>query len=300
MTLQVERARVRSLDVDRNEITWEVSSGTQDVLDFTFQVVRSESPEGPFDPITPEFEDRYLYIDSRIPSGDKFRQLWYRIKLRHKATDTTTDTASFTNEADPDLVAAYIRRVEQAVFAQVTGRACWLFKRRTFGTRCPSCWDSTTGRRTRSSCLTCYDTGYLRGYLNPIEIYAQIDPSAKTTSLMPQQKNQEVLTQARMTFYPNVSPEDVIVEAENKRWRVVTASQTERLRAPVHQELTLRQINNTDVEYKLPLNLDTALRDLQASPARMFVNATTFGGNILEATPDVFALYSTRPRNAKE
>jgi hypothetical protein len=56
VSLRIERPRVRSLDVDRNEITWEVTSGTQDALDFTFRVLRSESPEGPFDPLTPEFE----------------------------------------------------------------------------------------------------------------------------------------------------------------------------------------------------------------------------------------------------
>lgn len=299
MTLRIERPLVRSLDVDRNEVTWEVTSGTQDVLDFTFQVFRSESPEGPFDPLTPEFEDRYIYIDSRIPGGDKFRKLWYRIALRHKPTNTTTWSESVCQEAEPDLVAAYVRRMEQTVFAQVIGRRCWLFKRRTFGARCPSCWDNVLQKRTRSNCLTCYDTGFLRGYLNPIEVFVQIDPSAKTQNVQPQQKNQEVMTAARMTFYPNVSPEDVLVEAENKRWRVIAVQQTERLRAPIRQEMSLRQINNTDIEYKLPINLDTALRDLDPSPPRMFVNATMFGDNIAERCPDIFALYATDPSDPR-
>lgn len=299
MSLKIERPRVRSLDADRNEVTWEVTSGTQDVLDFTFRVLRSESPEGPFDPLTPEFEDRYFYVDARLPAGDKFRTLWYRIALRHKATDTTTYTESFAHTAEPDLIADYVRRHHQTVLQEASGRTCWILKRRTFGTRCGGCWDQISSRRTRSGCLMCYDTGYLRGYLNPIAVAVQIDPASKAQAIMPQQKHQEVVTGGRMGYYPNLSPDDLIVEAENLRWRVQTVTPIERLRAVVKQSFTARQLNDQDIEYKIPINLDDALRDYEASPPRMYVNATDFGNNVREKTPDIFALYATRPTNLK-
>ncbi len=292
--LEITEFKVRSLDVDRNELSW-AASGNADPLDYSITVLRSESPEGPFDAIAGPFEDRYLFVDSRIPPGDRFRQLWYRISSRHKATDTTTVTASQCRQAEPDLIASYIRRNEMTLLTEVTGRVCWLFKRRTFGMRCPSCWDSVRGSATRSNCKDCYTTTYLRGYHNPIEVWVQIDPVAKANQLQSQQLDQQQYTAARTSFYPNVSPGDLIVEAENIRWRVQSTTQSERLRAVVKQELSLRRLQDSDIEMKLPINITTALRDIQPSPARMFTNPVDLNSAILERTPNVFANYATRP-----
>jgi hypothetical protein len=297
--IQIEQLRVRSLDVDRNELTWETES-TADALDYTFQVLRSESPEGPFEPITATFEDRYIFVDSRIPAGDKFRQIWYKLRVTAKASSESHDYGPVTRQAEPDLIANYIRRHELILFTQATGRLCWLFKLRTFGPRCPSCWDPTSHKRTRANCLTCYDTGFLRGYHNPIEIWVQIDPAAKAQQNHAQQIEQTVMTSARTSFYPNIVSGDLLVEAENKRWRITTVTQSERLRAPIKQELVMRQITDTDIEYRLPLRLDEALKDIQPSPPRMFTNPTDLISAIDEKTPDIFANYPTYPRNAPE
>lgn len=299
--LPVERLRVRSLDVDSNEVTWEIAGATQeDALDYTFQIFRSESPEGPFEPITQTFEERYIFVDRRLPAGDKFRQIWYRLRVTKKVDDTFHDFGPVTRQAEPDLIANYVRRMEQTLFTQATARLCWLFKRRTFGVRCPSCWDPVSGKKTRANCLTCYQTGFLRGFLNPIEVWVQIDPEAKAQQNNPQQLSQITMTTARMTFYPNVNTGDVIVESENKRWRVDKVTQSERLRSPLKQELVIFRINDTDIEYRLPINLDEALKDIQPSPPRMFTNPTDIQDSIDERTPDIFANYRTYPRGPLE
>lgn len=299
--LPIERLRVRSLDVDSNEVTWEVSGATQeDALDYTFQIFRSESPEGPFEPITQTFEERYIFVDRRLPAGDKFRQIWYRLRVTKKVDSTFQDFGPATRQAEPDLIANYVRRMEQTLFTQATARLCWLFKRRTFGMRCPSCWDPVSGKKTRANCLTCYQTGFLRGFLNPIEVWVQIDPEGKAQQNNAQQISQITMTTARMSFYPNISTGDVIVEAENKRWRVDKVTQSERLRTPLKQELVLFRINDTDIEYRLPINLDEALKDIQPSPPRMFTNPTDIQSSIDERTPDIFANYRTYPRGPLE
>jgi hypothetical protein len=299
-SLPIDKLRVRSLDVDRKEFTWEVNDTQEDVLDYTFQVLRSESPEGPFDPVTETFEDRYIFVDARVPSGDKFRQLWYKLRVMHKASSTVRDFGPLAQEAEPDLVAQFIRRSEMTLLTQVIGRLCWLFKIRTFGPRCQSCWDPTTHKRTRANCLDCYDTGFMRGYHDPIETWFQIDPPAKTQQNNSQQIDQQVSTTARTSFYPNLNPGDLIVEAENKRWRITAVSTSERLRAPVKQEVQIRQVATTDIEYRLPIKLDRALKDIQPSPPRMFTNPTDLADAIEERTPNVFANYETYPRDASE
>lgn len=294
-TLALEKLRVRSLDVDRIEVTWELGQTYEDPRDYSIQISRSESPAGPFDPITAAFEDRYIFVDARIPQGDKFRQLWYRLRVTHKASSTYVDYGPATLEAEPDLVASYIRRSEMTLFTQAIGRLCWLFKRRTFGPRCPSCYDRTTGKKLRANCPSCFGTSFLRGFHDPMEVWIQIDPPAKAQQNQPQQAAQHVSTRARMSFYPNVVPGDVVVEAENKRWVTLTVEQSERLRAPIQQTLTMKQIEPTDIEYALPINLDRALRDIQPSPPRMFSNPMTLQAEIDERTPNVFANYETYP-----
>jgi len=295
VALDIDRLRARTLDTSRMEVTWETSSSTVDALDYTFQVLRSESSEGPWDALTPEFSDRYIFVDGRVPSSDRFRQLWYKLRVKRKSDSSTKDFGPVMNEPEADLVAQYIRRAEQTLFTQAIGRAVWLFPRRTFGFRCTNCWDKVLSAKKIANCIACFDTSFVRGYMNPIEVWMQIDPVARAKQLQSQQQDQQQLTTARMTFYPLVKPGDVIVEAENRRWRTVAVTPTERLRAVIKQELTLRAIQPTDIEYKLPINLTEALRDIQPSPGRMFTNPHTLDSAIEERTPNVFANYTTFP-----
>ncbi len=294
--LEIANLKVCSLDIQLREISWETSNAYADPRDFTMQVWRSEAPDGPFEPVSPLFEDRYTFVDANIPVGDKYRQLWYRLRVTHKSTGAVpVDTKSVTLEAEPDIHAQYIRRVQQTGLTQAFGRAVWLFKRRTFGLRCPSCFNVALQQKTRANCKTCFDVGFLRGYMDPVEVWMQIDPGTKSTSIRDQQKEQTVTVAARMSFHPPISPGDVVVEAENKRWRVCpNVTQSERLRAVVQQQFNLMQIQETDIEYSLPLNLDRAIRDIQPSPGRMFTMPADLNAAITERTPNIFAYYGEK------
>lgn len=290
----IQNLRVRSLDVDSKEITWE-TNGVRDALDYTLEVLRSESPSGPYDVISPPFDDRYIFIDRRIPAGAKYVLLHYKLRVTNKRTQEVTEVGPAAQTPEPDLVALNIRRLEMTYFTQVIGRACWLFKKRVFGPRCRTCWDAILGKRTVDRCLDCFGTGMLRGYHDPIEVWVQIDPSTKSQQNNSQQIAELVSTSARLSYYPNVIPGDVLVEAENKRWRVQTVTTSERLRVVVKQELILRQIEEKDIEFRLPINLTRALRDVQPSPVRMFENAADIESAIENRTADIFDTFMTYP-----
>jgi hypothetical protein len=155
-------------------------------------------------------------------------------------------------------------------------------------------------KRTADRCLDCFGTGILRGYHNPMEVWVQIDPSTKMQQNNAQQIAQFVTSAARMSFYPDVKPGDVLIELENKRWRVQSVTLSERLRAPVKQELVIRQIEDKDIEFKLPLRLDKALRDIQPSPTRMYENATDIHSAIANRTSDIFEAFMTYPDFRKD
>lgn len=267
---------VCSLSLDYLEVSWQIENTTLDPLDFEWTIERSESPGGLWDPVSGPFQDRYRFVDNRVNLLHRDRNLFYRLKSVSKSDADNVIYSSVVNlEAEPDLIAQEIRLLEQTVWREFTGRKCWLFPARTFGQYCPNCMDApakgSTFRKSRSGCLTCYDTGFARGYLNPLLIYPQFDPSPKSSQPLSTGTTQQSNTTARLGGFPPVKPTDIIVEAENRRWRVVMVSSTERLRAPVHQELTLHEIVKGDIEFQLPVVIEN-LKELEPSPERNFSN----------------------------
>lgn len=300
VALQVENLTAHSLDVDRMEVSWEVRETTEDTLDYTFQVLRSESGGGPFEKMGLPFEDKFLFIDSRIPGPYKWRTLYYKLIVTRKADSTTAEFGPVASLPEPSLDAQAMRLNEQVLFSQVVGRRCWVFPVRTFGTRCPFCWDAVMNQRTVSMCIQCFDTSYLRGFHDPIASWVQIDPTPREDQIQAINRDHQNATTGRMSYFPKLKPDDLLVEHENRRWRVVKVTPTERLRAVIHQELIIREIQPTDVEYKVPINLERAIQDEQPSPPRMFSNPVNLDALIDERTPNVFALYETDPKSVEE
>lgn len=279
--LAVVNLKVRSLDMDYLDLQWEVEDSEESPYDYTFQVERSEAPMGPWTAVSSTFSDRYLYRDIRVNRMHNWRQYWYRIEITRLSDSSVTYSETATQAAKADLIALEVRRLESMLFEEFVGRQCYLFPIRTFGQRC-KCYDAVSGQRMRSQCMDCYDTTYFRGYHNPISIWVQFDPGGKHIETnIPYTETAQGNTVARMTDFPPAKPRDLIIEAgENKRWRVERVSTTQRLRATLHQELTLHAVPSSDIEYKLPINVTSAM-DLVVSPQRNFTNPQQ-----LDATDD--------------
>lgn len=292
--LVIRRLRVRSLDIDYNELSWELVDTSEDVYDYTFQVFRSESPSGPFDALTEPFQDRYLVLDNTLRTGHRWRKYFYKIRTARLADpDDFIETEPTAKEPDPDLIVLELRRHHQLLFQEFAGRRCWVLPARTSGQRC-SCWNPNLKQRTRSGCSTCYDTGFVRGYLHPIEQWIQIDPSPKTKTTMNVGNAQQSNTTMRMAFYPPLKPDDLVIEAENRRWKVVTVTQTEKGRATLHQEVSLHEVPPKDIEFKIELDLKAALKDLWISPSRNYTNPTNMESFKDSEMPNIFSLYEKK------
>lgn len=289
--------KIRSFSLDFMEVLWEIAETFLDPRDFQFYVLRSESPMGPFDVVAGPFEDRYRFVDNRVNLLNRWRQLWYKIRSVQKTdAENVVDSDAYTFHAEPDIIAEEIQRLERIVWNEFAGRRCFIFPVRTFGQRCQTCYEGPekgkgfTGQKRRSNCLTCYDTSFVRGYLDPIEIYMQIDPSSKTISPLPLTERQQSDTSGRLPNFPMVKPRDLIVESDNRRWRVVKVDQTERLRSVVHQELSLHEITKGDIEFQLPIRIDD-LREFEPSPIRNFKNPQDLQAFEEQAIEDVFRVY---------
>ena len=292
VSLSLKELRVRSLDIDFNEVSWKVTDTSEDIYDYTFQVWRSESPEGPYDALSAPFQDQYLFVDNTLRTGNRHRKYFYKIRVTHVPSGNSEDTDSVSRDADPDLVTLEVRRHMQLLFQEFAGRRCWVLPVRTFGQRC-SCYSTSAKVRNRSGCKTCFDTGFVRGYMHPIEQWLQIDPSPKTKQSTNAGNIQPSNTTMRMAWYPPLKPDDIVIEAENRRWRVVSVSQTEKGRAVLHQEVSLHEVPPKDIEYTIPLDLTAALKDLWLSPSRNFTNPNTLEA-ASSTTANIFNLYGAK------
>lgn len=308
--LSVQNVRVRSLNINYQEVAWEIENTSEDILDYTFQVFRSEASAGPFESISPAMEDQFLFVDNRIRVNNKWRQWHYVIRVTHKSSGDYKDFGPHSHTENPDLVAEELRKHFNLLMREFTGRRCWVLPARTFGQRCPSCFNKHLKSRTRSGCRLCYDTGYVRGYHTPIEAFIQFDPSAKANQQTNLGEVQQQNTTARMGYFPPLKPKDIVVEPENRRWRVSQVSSTQRLRVVVHQEVQLHEVPRSDVEYLIELNLGSGevktaqgtlvkpieLRDLWLAGSRNYTNPHTLEAFELDEIPKVFSLYpSTYP-----
>jgi hypothetical protein len=289
-TLELRKLRVRSLDIDFNEVSWELVDTSEDVLDFTFQILRSESPSGPFEPLAPPFTDKYIFVDNTLTTGHRWRKYFYQLAVAHVPSGGIQHFGPEARDPDPDLIALELRRHMQLLFREFSGRRCWVLPARTFGQRC-SCWNAKLRQRTRSGCITCFDTSFVRGYLHPIESWVQMDPSPKTVQHTNGGSQQQSNTTCRLAWYPPVKPDDLVIEPENRRWRVVSVTQTEQGRAAVHQEVQLHEIPPKDIEFAVPLNMQEALRDLWLNPARNYTNPQSLQAFLEREAPNIFSLY---------
>ena len=295
--LTVTKFVTRTFDLDHVDLYWEIADfeAAQDVITaYTFQVQRSESPAGPWDNLTDPFQDRYHFRDFSPCLLHKWRKLYYRLKIIHTPSLDELLVPAVTINAEPDIITLEIQRQEDTLLRQFTGRRCWLFPVRTFGAKCV-CFDKVMGRRTTSNCVNCYDTGYIGGYLSPIEFYMQVDPDRNMSSPTAMHgDHQPKNTTARLGAFPPTKPKDIIVEPENRRWRVITVTPTERLRSVVHQEIALHEIPRGDVEFKLPINL-ADLANQQFAEERNFTNPQHVHDQ--EGTvDDLLAIFSGGPR----
>lgn len=294
--ISVTEVRVTSFDLDHLDIYWKIGpvpgprgDEPHSIYDYEFYVLRSgDTPEGPYSQIAGPLRDQYMLRDNQVSLLHKWRQYFYKLRIVHKPTGKEIETGPVGSTTPaPNLEAAEIIRLEDMLFRTHAGRKCWLFIARTFGPQC-SCVDPVLKRKTISNHKPCFGTGFLGGFMAPIEVYVQIDPTVKNVTLTATQPVYQQDTTARMISFPPVSPDDIIVEAENVRWRVMNSRSTERLRTPIHQELQLHRIPIGDVEYELPVNVD--VQRLQLVDERNFTNPSSLEQD--SDYSDVIALFS--------
>ncbi len=255
MAVLVTETNVKSFALDYLDVTWTIANTTDDLTQFRFTVNRSESPEGPYQAVSPPLQDKYVFRDRTVDLAAKWRVFFYQVVARH-VTNLVPETLGPINflGTPPDLEAIEIMRLFELTLKTQIGRVALLFKRRTFGQNCPECFDDIRNRKDNSQCTTCFSSKYRGGFFKPIATYFNFTPSYKTIRLAAFHDIKPSETVVEMSGYPVVGINDIVVEDSNRRWRVQDVRERSKRRFVYRQICRLMEIPRREVEYKLAVD----------------------------------------------
>lgn len=294
--LEVTNIRVRSFDVGYLDIYWDLAPCYEDVLDYEFVVQTSEAEFGPYYDLTPGMVDRYHVRDNTVRGQHSFyHQRYYRVMVRKRADPSQAqvypELGGAKLGAPPDLYALEMARINNLKLQEFMGRKIWVFPRKQSGQRCGVCFDPVMNRKTRASCQVCFDTTWVGGFHQPVQVYGMIVTPNESTTQTNFARVQNENTTLLLGNYPELSDGDVVVEAENVRWRVGNELQKiHKARALIRQQVPIHRIPSSDIEYSLPIKLSAdEVRDLVASPHRNYTNPHNLESvSLTEALNSVF------------
>jgi len=279
--LEVTNIRIRSFDLGHLDVYWDIEPSFEDISDYEFVVERSDNEFGPYYDLTVPIIDRYHVRDTSV-RGHKnyYNKVYYRVRVQKRGSTEQAvypEVGGVKLAAMPDLAALEMARLNNLKLKEFSGRKIWVFPKKQSGGRCALCWDRVAQRRTRSGCATCYDTSWVGGYHAPVQTYGMIVSPNEQTIHANFGEVQTENTTLMLGNYPEISEGDLIIEAENIRWRVAsTLAKVKKSRALIRQQVAIHRVPTSDIEYRIPLNLtDEEIKDLVASPERNYTNPQT-------------------------
>jgi hypothetical protein len=287
--ITVTDVRVGSFTLEYLDVTWAIVPTTEDLQEYTFTLERAEADFGPWTAITPALIDRYYVRDNEVHLHSTTRQYFYRVRVTHTPTGETTTTAPVTVEGALPLDAAEIVRLEAVQFQEVIGTRFWLFPVRTFGQRCPQCWDKLLARKTDDRCPVCWGTTFSGGYHYPVAFWGQMDPTEQSDQVTSTTHLQTERTRMRCGPSPYLKSGDLVVDYQNHRFRVTQVSATRRLGRAVHQEAAMVRISKGSIEDRVPLQVDA--NTVTVAPPRVFTNPQTLEAATTLTLESLYGLY---------
>ena len=264
MALGIQVTRVLPLYPRGTFLQWDLSDPVE-AGDYTFDIYRSGSPEGPWTELLIQTENRYSYSDLMpsvsTPAVEEVNQLsltrgiFYRIVV---TSPSLLSRAEVVTPVEPRLdgrqkmLKRKFLRDASVMLRRLNGVEIAVVKRMRWGPRCPRCWDATTKAVTRANCTTCYATGFSPGYFAPVLTLGRRGTIPAAKQITPQGVAEYRPTQLTILDAPKVEPDDLLVFlADNRRFLVKAVTQTELKTVAVHQKLEISEIARSSVEYRL-------------------------------------------------
>ncbi len=238
--------KVYCFDPDFLTIEWEFDDAR---LGYIMSLYRSQSPEGPWVLLSDELANRNIYHDWEVNLNSFHNVHYYKLVYHDEEGDVESDSIFLANA--PDAIAVDIARRMSLVLDLYNGNPVFFYLRRSWGPRCPNCWDQVTRKQTMSNCPVCYDTGYAGGFFDPIQGYVtNFNPTKELQFKQLYEKEPEIYT-FWTNNYPLLKPRDIFVDNMNNRWVIKVVQTTQKMGSILRQNFSAVRVNKKDIIYKI-------------------------------------------------
>lgn len=246
--IEVNEFQVFMLEIEALRLAWTIKPTSEDLNDYSFSVLRSGGPDGPWKLIAEDLDGFHLRDDS-VNLYSHTRKYFYVLRVTDKRNHKHVDYGPRQLDFLPDSVGLELIRKKNVYLRTQTGMPVLLYVRKTFGQRCPNCWDEMKQRCSKAHCEVCYNTGFLGGYWKPVEMYInEMTPKQEPASV--QGQSSSINIQIETSNFPDISSSDLIVYPQTgKRFRVANKTKNTRLGSIISQFVAITSVNPSDIDY---------------------------------------------------
>lgn len=222
-----------------------------------FNVYFGQTEDGPFLKLNPTPINGTYLIDTTTQEFSKFTNGYYVVEAILQNQNNVilrSDPTTWKNKQRKwvELRSIEIQRREYWLLSRFAGIKSYLFRRRTYGERCKTCWNPVIEKVMDDHCPDCLGTSFEGGYFNPAPLYLQYDatPNDRVKTYFGTYEPNQI--GAWTISIPNIRPEDIVVRTGDWiAYKVARLTPTELQGNTVRQMMVLTQLSKGDVEYQL-------------------------------------------------
>lgn len=223
----------------------------------TFNVYFSETEDSGFEKLNAAPIDGTYLLDTGTQEYRKFNRGFYIVEAilldkNHAVIRSMSKSWETSQHGWVNLRSTEIQRREQILLRKFNGSQTYLFRRKTYGIRCPNCWDKNVEKVVRDNCPVCVGTGFKGGYFEPAPCYVQYDPTPNVLARTYFGKFEPSEISGWTISLPEIRPDDILLRIGDwSVFRIDNMMPTTLQSNPVRQILKMVQLPKSDVENEL-------------------------------------------------
>lgn len=239
-------------------IAWKIPS---DWGNCTFNVYKCRSDTGPYEKLNTTPIDGLMFADVETRQWSKYNHDFYIVEaILHDKGGAFLRSKPYSWERQQrrwvELRSIDIQRRFWLMLTKFMGVETYVFKRRSYGNRCDTCWDYKNLKVTNDRCPECFGTGWSGGYFEPYLTRMQFDSTPNNTELSATGRNEPSVIAAVTIAFPSIDDWDLIYRVkDNKMYRVDKVLTTELLTSVVSQRTQLVELPKNFIEFSLAEDL---------------------------------------------
>jgi hypothetical protein len=222
-----------------------------------FNVYFSQTEDGPFEKLNSDPIDGTSLTDTETEEFMRFNRGFYVVEaILLEKDNVTIRSLTTTWETGQrrwvELRSDEIQRREWVLLNKFVGIKTYIFRRKSFGERCPECWSAKTEKSIKSNCKTCVGTTFKGGYFPAVSTLLQYDatPNSNIKTYFGIFEPNQI--SAWTIAFPEMRPDDIIIRVGDwNLYRIERITNSELQGRTVRQIMLVTQLAKSDIEYEL-------------------------------------------------